>query len=239
MTEIEHIKNKIEKSFNQIIFEKENHTYHLKKKQLFSVSSRISNYKSKFDTHRIATAYAKKKRLKVDDVIKEWSDINKQSIDLGHRVHDFGEIYFIDKTIEPELPQEKAIIAYWNSIPEHEIPVMCETIVYSEQLGYAGTFDLLFYDTIKKGLIIKDWKSNKDIYKNFNNKKMNKPFDFLLDMPLSAYELQLSYYQIPLEDIGLNVIGREVIWLKDDETFEVIQTTDYSQHIRYYESLRN
>ena len=44
--------------------------------------------------------------------------------------------------------------------------------------------------------------------------------------------LQLSCYQIPLEDIGLKVIGRRIIWLKDDGTYEKISLQDVTQKLR-------
>jgi hypothetical protein len=58
------------------------------------------------------------------------------------------------------------------------------------------------------------------------------PFEDLYDESLSLYTLQLSCYQIPLEDIGLKVIGRRIIWLKDDGTYEKISLQDVTQKLR-------
>jgi hypothetical protein len=61
---------------------------------------------------------------------------------------------------------------------------------------------------------------------------MKSPFSDFLSEPLSEYYAQFSTYQIPLEDIGLKVIARRLVWLKDDGNFEVLATPDLSQLIR-------
>jgi len=240
MKEVENIRRKILLEFKHINFLKDNHTYKVNEKDLTCVSNCLDKYKTPFDSENIATKYAKKNKLKKEDVLKQWEDKKNTACDLGTRIHDFAERRFYSKDIMPELGQEIAVINYWDSLDKDDniIPVLCETKVCSEVLGYAGTFDLLLYDIKRKGLKICDYKSNGDLYKNFNNQKLLKPFDFLLDTNFNKYQLQLSYYQIPLEDIGINVIDREIIWLKEDETYEVLPTLDFSHHIRYYQILK-
>ena len=126
--------------------------------------------------------------------------------------------------------------------------MLAETKVYSgvnpeiEKLNqnYAGTFDLLFYykdekDDSKSGLVIFDYKTNAELTKEFSrsyNKMLLPPFENLYDEALSLYTLQLSCYQIPLEDIGLKVIGRRIIWLKDDCTYEKIPLENVTEKLR-------
>ena len=105
---------------------------------------------------------------------------------------------------------------------------------------YAGTFDLLWYyknptDDSKSGLIILDYKTNGSLTNDFNrgaNRYFAEPFGDLYDEALSSYKLQLSAYQLPLEDIGLKVIGRRIIWLKDDGNYELIPIDDYTERLR-------
>ena len=54
----------------------------------------------------------------------------------------------------------------------------------------------------------------------------------MYDEPLSMYTLQLSAYQIPLEDIGLKILGRRVIWLKDDGTYEIVPIDNVTAKLR-------
>lgn len=77
--------------------------------------------------------------------------------------------------------------------------------------------------------------TNKSLTNDFNrgaNRYFAEPFGDLYDEALSSYKLQLSAYQLPLEDIGLKVIGRRIIWLKDDGNYELIPIDDYTERLR-------
>ena len=54
----------------------------------------------------------------------------------------------------------------------------------------------------------------------------------MLDMSESYYTLQLGCYQIPLENLGFNVIARRLIWVKPDGTYESIRIKDISDRVR-------
>ena len=58
------------------------------------------------------------------------------------------------------------------------------------------------------------------------------PFDDYVDESLSHYILQLSAYQIPLEDLGLKILARRIIWLKPDGTYEQISVPNVTERIR-------
>lgn len=239
MTKVEKIKSLIENVFNDLEFEEKEHKYKLKKGgELTSVSKSIESYKRKFDQDNISKAYAKKHKRRVSDVLAEWQEENDKSIKLGNRVHKYAEDYFHNRNKEPEDFYEENVIKFFNSLPDHMIPICSEVRIYDKSLGFAGTVDLLLYDTEKDGIVVGDYKTNKNIYKNFAGQKMESPFNYLLDSPFNGYQLQLSMYQIPLENIGLKVIGRNVIWFKSDNTYEVIPTDDYTPHLRYYTMIK-
>jgi len=157
-------------------------------------------------------------------------------------------------------PKEEAVVKFYEEIPRCIVPILAETRVYVEydKAGYAGTFDILFYydaelddrknqhanengknvtvsmprnHTDKSGLMVLDYKTNKNLYKNFKEQKLLPPFDHLLDMPLSTYKLQLSLYENALCKIGLNVVGRRILWLKPDGTYEKINLESYREKI--------
>ncbi len=141
-----------------------------------------------------------------------------------------GVLYF-----SAVYPKEVSAAKFYNDIPVCIVPILAETKVYicNEYYRYSGTFDILFYydqelderntDKTKdlSGLMVFDWKTNKDLYKNFSSYLL---YDFseMLDMPLSIYKLQLSAYQNCLENIGEKVVGRRIIWLKPDSNYEKI-----------------
>ena len=84
-------------------------------------------------------------------------------------------------------------------------------------------------------LVLVTHNTNKELQKEYsriNNRTLKPPFVDLYDEPLSLYTLQLSAYQLPLEDIGLKVIARRVIWLKDDGTYEIFRLRDVTKVLR-------
>lgn len=162
--------------------------------------------------------------------------------------------YYPEKNwLIPTRGKELAIKKFWDDMPASYHFVLAETKVFTNindmktkkedeiKNQMAGTFDLLIYydgegNKDKAGLIIFDYKNNGSLYSDYNQKfnvTLLPPFDdtFIAE-PKSVYTLQLSAYQIPLEDIGLKVIGRRLIWVKDDETYEKIPVIDVSKRIR-------
>lgn len=148
----------------------------------------------------------------------------------------------------PTRGKEEAILKFYDELHPNLHFVLAETKVYTGKnkeltnlkQDYAGTFDILFYykdpnDDLKSGLTIFDFKSNKDLYNDFNRKNsvmMYAPFTDMYSESFGNYTLQLSAYQIPLEDIGLKVIARRIVWLKDDGTYELIPTKDVTKELR-------
>lgn len=153
----------------------------------------------------------------------------------------------------PTRPKEEAILKFYDEFPKDLHFVLAETKVYSNRGDckeyevtnpYAGTFDLLGYyqhptDNSKSGLIILDWKTNKaleDDYSRMYNKMLLEPFQDFYDENLSIYTIQLSMYALCLRNIGLNVIGNRLIWLKEDKTYELIKLRDLSKETWFREA---
>lgn len=157
--------------------------------------------------------------------------------------------YIADKGwLIPTRAKEEAVLKFYDELNENLHFVLAETKVYTGKnkeltnlkQDYAGTFDILFYykDPIsdeESGLCIFDYKTNADLYKEYNrchNVMLYEPFDDLYNEPYGTYTLQLSAYQLPLEDIGLKVIARRIVWLKDDSTYELIPLQDVTDRLR-------
>ena len=87
----------------------------------------------------------------------------------------------------------------------------------------------------RAGFIIFDYKTNKCLENDLNlryGKYLREPFDNLVEQDLSLYTIQLSLYALMLEDIGLKVIDRKLIWLKEDSTFEKKTVPDVTEKLR-------
>lgn len=256
------IRNKILNTFNKLVFVDEGHKYFLGDKELCSVSVFAQQFEEKFDTEQKAIAYAEKHGETPEYWIDQWRLTNLKATVKGTQVHAYAEglswlqighpenipddkkyQYIEDKGwLIPTRPQEDSALKFWNEFPSHLHVVLPETKVYTGanpkiqyREGYAGTFDLLVYDEQKDGLIVYDWKTNAEIRKEYarsHSKMMYYPFNNLYMEPLGVYNVQLNAYAVCLQDIGLNVIAKRIVWLREDGTYEVVEVGNEEDKIR-------
>jgi hypothetical protein len=231
------LKQKVLGYFSNLDFNSEKHSYKYRDRTLSSVSSIIKKYVEPVDFVQIAKFVAiretKLRGYKVTQamILQEWEDKKNNACNQGNKAHSFGEIY--EKGKVPNNNFEKAIVAFWDSIPDYIYPFLFELQMFSEELGIAGTADIILYNSKTRKFIIADYKTNEDLFKNHKGKKLMKPFDFLLDSPFGKYTIQLSLYQYLFEQIGFDfqVESRKIVWLKPDGTFEIFNTQDCRSEI--------
>lgn len=262
------IREKILNSFNELVFVDEGHKYFVGDRELLSVSVVTHLFKEHFDSETKAVETSERNwdnpnskyyRMTPEEILSQWKEKSENACTHGTEVHEFGESCFYymtgqydkilpefkcrltnDGGFESKSPKEDAVVKYYQDLPLCYIPILAETKVYDTNLGYAGTFDILFYydatldgkSDENSGLIIMDWKTNEDLYKNFKDQKLLAPFDELPDMPLSLYKLQLSLYQICLENIGFLVKDRRVLWLKPEGIYDKIRFEEFTKTLR-------
>lgn len=152
-------------------------------------------------------------------------------------------------TLVPTRPKEEAIIQFMNDLPKSYHLVLNEARIYSglnpdetknPKEQYSGCFDMLYWydgegDPSKSGLVILDYKTNASLESDFSRnvgKFLKEPFFELYNESKSFYALQLSLYQIPLEDIGYRVLDRKLIWLKDNGTYEKVTLPNFTETLR-------
>lgn len=262
------IRDKISNTFNELVFVEEGHKYFLKGKELVCVSNVIHKFQKHFDSVQNAKETSERnyynKRSKyygmtAEEILASWQKISESACSHGTERHEFGESCFYYMTgqydkILPDFkdrltedggfvaihPKEEAVVKFYEDIPKCIVPILAETKVYDYDLGYAGTFDILFYydaeldnkPAEKSGLVIMDWKTNKDLYKNYNGQTLLPPFQDKLDMPLSLYMLQLSLYENCLNKIGFKVVSRKILWLKPEGIYDKINLESYMNILR-------
>lgn len=154
--------------------------------------------------------------------------------------------------LAPIHPKEEAIVQFMNDMPDSYHLVLNEAMVYSGKNPIAernitelicGTFDMLYYydgdgDDSRAGFVILDYKTNAHLKSDFNrkfNKTLLSPFDYMIEEDLSLYTIQLSLYALMLEDIGIKVIDRKIVWLTNEEGekgYEIISVPDVSETLR-------
>lgn len=151
--------------------------------------------------------------------------------------------------LAPIHPKEEAVELFMKELPSSYHLVLNETKVYSgknpdssknlkEQI--CGTFDMLYWfdgngDETKAGFVILDYKTNANLYSEYNRKykkMLLSPFDNIVEEDYGLYVIQLNLYALMLEDIGLPIIARKIVWLKEDGTYEIIDTPCISDTLR-------
>ena len=235
--------------FGDIKFIEEGHHYFIGETEYTPVSNIIKEFEPVVDWDKKAEDYAIKWKRKKEDVQKDWKLNNLKSTISGTRTHEFGESYTNVLCGHPELiceqnkpqyikeyntmvatyPKEDAVIKFYDELEKNFHPVGAEFKLSTKYIKgvrpICGTCDLLFYDSDNDGYVIMDWKTNKSLIKEYNRTNgimMTGCMSKFYDEPLSHYTLQFNIYQKLLESIGVKIIDRVLIWLKDDGTYERI-----------------
>ena len=226
-----------------LVFEPERHIYTLAGRELRSVSSIVESY-STFDevaTAKTCVANPKSKYygMNVEDVLKGWEENAKTAADAGTLVHEFAEVCYLwsknrEDEIDPrfrdritaqglaaESPKEIAVAKWWDNLDWNRyIPVAKENRIVNPVLRYAGTFDLLLYDTFTGTFVIRDWKTNKDLYSWYGDWMKGGFHKILKDNDEGHYTLQQILYAIEIQNLGIPVSEAKLVWLKEDSEYE-------------------
>lgn len=234
MLELQEVQEIINNAFLDLEFEEGRHLYRVNNKILNSVSSMIKKHVHEFKEVEVAANVARKKNVKTNVVLKQWEDKREYSATKGTRVHLFNENYIEDNSIEPSCKQELAGKQFINDyiLSNNYSVVATELKMYSLEHEYAGTTDLLLWNNKENHLVIADYKTNIDLDKQYGN--LLYPFEYTPNTPYCKYQIQLSYYQILLEQLGLEPKERIVVWLKENGTYEVRKCNDFTTQLKEF-----
>jgi hypothetical protein len=228
-------KNKIIGFFKDLEFNEPKHIYSVKGKRIkSSVSKLVKIFVKKVNFNDIATSMDKRDSLPSGTTSLMWSLNSKVSLAIGTAAHYFGEMYSFNRKLKPSNGYEEAMVKFWDELPDHIVPVEMELKMYHKDYMFAGTGDILLFNKNTGHYIIGDYKTNKDLFKNHKGQTMINEFSHLLDMPISHYQLQLSFYQILLEQTGVKVESRKIIWVKPDGEYDMYDMEDCTDILRKY-----
>lgn len=225
-------------------FEPVEHKYFLHGKELRSVSSIVDGF-APFDTRAKAEKASKNPKHEhfgksVDEILAIWEENRNRASSDGTQVHAFGEaccLWMLDREDEIEeayrdritseglaanSPKEIAVAKWWNDVDWSRYAFVAkETMVANPVLGYAGTFDLLLYDLIETVFRMKDYKTNKDLFKWYGDQCL-PPLNMLRANDIGKYTIQQTLYAIQAGNVGLRIGSSDLIWLKEDEEYEEV-----------------
>jgi len=226
------------------------HTYYVGRQKLKSVTTLIGEHFPKFDANGLAKKIAKgfkfrnrQKELKGIEVTplekkkatqKYWKNEWKGSTIHGTAVHEALEQYLLGQlTINlTPITEERTIEKYKRGVDYlteffkkgEVVSIHPEKKIYSEDLGIAGTIDLMVIHKNNEVTLI-DWKSNKSIdrkskYNEFGVSEITKDVEAC---SFNKYSMQLLLYAIMLErdDPKLKVTKLCIVHLKEDKYEEI------------------
>lgn len=225
---IQQLQEKISTMFSDLSFDEQRHLYFWKGKKVpKSVSAHVEDHAQAFDEDYWLPRCAIKEGVTTHELKHKWQTTNKEACDLGTETHHFLEHFDGLKTAS--TPQQEAGVKYLlDTLPDYEI-VFKELRMYSVKYNFAGTADLLLRHRLTGQLVIADYKTNKDLFKTFGF--LLPPFGFLECHPYNKYQLQLSYYQLMLNEIGISISERKIVYLKADSTYRTFNTIDFTDQL--------
>ena len=255
--EVREMRNTIISAFKDLEFIEEPHQYFLHRPdgsvlELPSVSGVIHQFEPPQDWDAIRINKANREgidpevlkrqgtRFFLENIMRLWI-YGESGLDENIRKTQYEDGYLI-----PYGPKEKAGSDFYQmTLAKDDIyPVMPEAKIYMGyndtyklKQDYCGTFDVLMAQRVGDSFIpiLMDLKTNASLVNEFSRKKgkmLLPPFQDMYDEPLSMYTLQLSCYQMGIQQLGLQVGYRIIIWVKEDGTYELINLPDVTDRLR-------
>lgn len=207
----------------EIKFYEKSHKYKIGTTELTSVTTFLKDYFSPFDVDKIAKIKAMISRRSGEKGkgVRYWKASWKASAEHGTRVHRALEEFILYKETRSEYLEvfdAKKIDRGINFIKDNILGVerAPEKIIFDEELGLAGTIDLMVKN--KDGTIsLFDWKTNNKIsFTAYRNQKAKEPINDLPDCNWTKYSLQLCLYAYMLERQGYKIKDLTLVHLADD-----------------------
>ena len=241
----------------ELSFIEEDHIYFMKdedgnvRNNFPSVSKVLKKFYREFPTEEVALNKCGGDYLEAERLMSEWKQLGEDSANMGSRVHYFLETELINRNggykevrkpifncdITSMNRGDSMILAgkkYLDLCEERGLLLLdTEMVLGHPELGYTGQPDKVWLTLNANGdgfgLLITDWKTNKE--KNFQTNKftesMYAPFEEHPNNALGHYYLQLPFYAKLLIKMlegtkyeGIKLLGSIVVLVKDDSTYQ-------------------
>ena len=226
--------------FNDFVFFEKDHHYEYKGQKIgISVTTLIGQYANEFDSETIAQRYADKHNKDIQEVLNDWKYKATFATTKGSTCHEYAQCLWNKKPFERNnfdnsLEYHKAVDKIelqadrfyddWHGLLEH---IADEFVIGSKEYDIASAIDHLFVNKFTGGLVLIDYKTNSDLYKNDKYaKNMKVPLSHLKDTTLNHYFLQLSIYRYLIEKYtNIKVSEMFIIWFSEEnENYKIIET---------------
>lgn len=224
-------------SYPGLEFTELTHTYKYNGAVKSSVSNYLKQFIHPFDVIKESNRVALRDNLNPDELRRDWKMDNFFGITKGNKIHFFAEeITDIKKGIKliPKDEWQAGVIQFWIDLPKHYIIVYSELRMYSWYLDICGTCDILLYNTITGKFVLADYKTNKSLFTSFKSLKLF-PYN-IPDSNYNKYRVQLSLYEIMLNEIGIELEDRWLIWTKrtNNSLYQTYSVPSLKEDIKFH-----
>ena len=204
----------------KIKFNEAAHTYtHIDTKEKYiSVTTFLAKYKPPFDADKHATRVAKRECVSKELVLETWEEEKNRACDRGTHIHKLLEEYIKAGEVEDTYGW---LYKSYDKVVERTIDpfdtVLCENLLYNEDVKIAGTADLI-YEHKGNEFTVGDFKTNKRFrFSSQYKERMHEPVTHLDYCEFNMYALQLSFYAwLHEKQTGKRCRKCVVFYLKDD-----------------------
>jgi len=230
----------LNKVFGDFKFFEEDHHYEYKGRKVgTSVTSYYAQYENKFDAEAIAEKVAIKENRSIQDVLDEWKRKNEFACAKGSTCHEYVQsLWSGDEWVFKEFDKSKNYETavdliqnqannFYDDYKDRLEHLADEYVIGSEEYDIASAIDHLFINKLTGGLVLADYKTNSDLYKNDKYaKQMKVPLTHLKDNTLTHYYLQLSIYKYIVEKYtNLKIEEMFIVYMSENiENYEIIET---------------
>lgn len=255
------ILNELNRAFKDFVFYPQDHHYEYKGKRVgVSVTTFIHEYCNEFDELGMAEKSAIKNNKSVQEILNEWHYKRDFSCEKGTDGHNYsqhlwsGNKYEMlkfdmsDEYYQSVFKIHRQAENFYRDYKEHLEHLFDELPIGSEEFNIASCCDHLFYNKLTGGLVLVDYKTNTDIYKDkkyYENSrkkppKMKIPLQHLEDLTITHYYIQLSIYKFLIEKYtGLKVEEMFIVYFSENiENYEIIPIPYLYEEVRKILELR-
>ena len=193
-------------------------THKITKEKFTSVTTFLGRYKPPFDSDKHATRVAKRECVSKELVLETWEEEKNRACDRGTHIHKLLEDYIDSGEVEDTYGW---LYKSYDKAAEYTIDpfdaVLCENLLYNEDIKIAGTADLI-YEHKGKEFTVGDFKTNKRFrFSSQYKEKMMPPVDHLDYCEFNTYALQLSFYAwLHEKQTGMRCRKCVIFYLKGD-----------------------
>lgn len=260
MTKDEMLKT-LKDTFKEYEFFEKEHYYEYKGERVgISVTRFIEQYANEFDSYGVAEKVAKKDNKTIKQVLDEWKLTNNLACEKGHLGHCYaqskwnGEIYKehikdgLQDIIKPLELIKKQADKFYNDFNDRLEHLIDELPIGSPESDIASCVDDLFINKYTGELVLIDYKTNSDIYKDQKyykisrkkTPKMKIPLNHLDDYKIIHYYIQLSIYKYIIEKYsGLKVGEMFIVYFSENnDDYKIIDVPYLEDEVKKILELR-